>query len=228
MAPSPGIFLAAVAREMSKIRLGPLVYLLPLYNPLRLIEKICMLDHLSTGRFEVGVGRGISPIEVGFLGVDHEEADLERSDPMSKRQCAYALGGRRRAAETPDGSVNLEGLSGESWVRLRPTDVPIRCSSTLEISGMSSVRSRSGGSSMWKRRSALPRTGWKSPLRTREARGVDVLANHSRSEPRSLGPACSGTTHSPRETADKEDMDTKTGVRVLSAAQPSQRWGYRG
>ena len=62
MAPSPGIFLAAVARETSKIRLGPLVYLLPLYNPLRLIEEICMLDHLSNGRFEVGVGRGISPI----------------------------------------------------------------------------------------------------------------------------------------------------------------------
>ncbi len=37
---------------------------------------------------------------------------------MSKRQCAYALGGRRRAAGTPDGSVNLERLSGESWVRL--------------------------------------------------------------------------------------------------------------
>jgi len=76
MAPSPGIFLAAVARETSKIRLGPLVYLLPLYNPLRLIEEICMLDHLSNGRFEVGVGRGISPIEVGFLGVDHDEAPL--------------------------------------------------------------------------------------------------------------------------------------------------------
>jgi alkanesulfonate monooxygenase SsuD/methylene tetrahydromethanopterin reductase-like flavin-dependent oxidoreductase (luciferase family) len=74
MAPSPGIFLAAVAQVTSTIRLGPLVYLLPLYNPLRLIEEICMLDHLSDGRFEVGVGRGISPIEVGFLGVDAEEA----------------------------------------------------------------------------------------------------------------------------------------------------------
>lgn len=74
MGPSPGVFLAAVAQATSRIRLGPLVYLLPLYHPLRLIEEICMLDHLSGGRFEVGVGRGISPIEVGFFGVTEDEA----------------------------------------------------------------------------------------------------------------------------------------------------------
>jgi alkanesulfonate monooxygenase SsuD/methylene tetrahydromethanopterin reductase-like flavin-dependent oxidoreductase (luciferase family) len=43
---------------------------LPLYHPLRLIEEICMLDQISGGRFLLGVGRGISPIEVGFFGVD--------------------------------------------------------------------------------------------------------------------------------------------------------------
>ena len=73
MGPSPSVFLAAVAQATTQIKLGPLVYLLPLYEPLRLIEEICMLDHLSDGRFEVGVGRGVSPIELGFFGVD---ADL--------------------------------------------------------------------------------------------------------------------------------------------------------
>ncbi|MGE0486199.1 MAG: LLM class flavin-dependent oxidoreductase [Gammaproteobacteria bacterium] len=70
---SPGVFLAAVAQATSRIRLGPLVYLLPLYEPLRLLEEICLLDHLSNGRLEVGVGRGISPIEIGFFGVDPAE-----------------------------------------------------------------------------------------------------------------------------------------------------------
>ena len=69
-APSPGIFLAALAQATSSIRIGPLVYLVPLYMPLRLIEEICMLDHLSDGRLEVGMGRGVSPIEVAFFGVD--------------------------------------------------------------------------------------------------------------------------------------------------------------
>jgi alkanesulfonate monooxygenase SsuD/methylene tetrahydromethanopterin reductase-like flavin-dependent oxidoreductase (luciferase family) len=70
MAPSPSVFLAAAARQTQRIRLGPLVYLLPLYEPLRLIEEICMLDHLSGGRFELGVGRGVSPYELGAFGVD--------------------------------------------------------------------------------------------------------------------------------------------------------------
>lgn len=57
MAPSPALFLTAAAQHTQRIRLGPLVYLLPLYNPLRLIEEVCMLDHLSGGRLELGVGR---------------------------------------------------------------------------------------------------------------------------------------------------------------------------
>ncbi|HUK57750.1 MAG TPA: LLM class flavin-dependent oxidoreductase [Stellaceae bacterium] len=72
MAPSPSIFLSAVAQRTKRLRFGPLVYLLPLYHPLRLAEEICMLDHMSHGRFELGVGRGVSPVEVGFYGVDPE------------------------------------------------------------------------------------------------------------------------------------------------------------
>jgi alkanesulfonate monooxygenase SsuD/methylene tetrahydromethanopterin reductase-like flavin-dependent oxidoreductase (luciferase family) len=72
LAPSPGTFLAAVSQRTKRLRFGPLVYSLPLYHPIRLIEEICMLDQLSGGRFELGVGRGVSPIEVGFYGVDAE------------------------------------------------------------------------------------------------------------------------------------------------------------
>ena len=74
MAPSPGVFLASVAQRTTRLRFGPLVYTLPLYDPLRLINEICMLDHLSGGRFELGVGRGISAFEVAFYGVSHLEA----------------------------------------------------------------------------------------------------------------------------------------------------------
>src|SRR5579885_18719 len=69
-APSPGVFLAAVAQRTKQLKFGPMVYLLPLYHPLRLIDEICMLDQMAGGRFLYGVGRGISPVEVGFYGVD--------------------------------------------------------------------------------------------------------------------------------------------------------------
>jgi alkanesulfonate monooxygenase SsuD/methylene tetrahydromethanopterin reductase-like flavin-dependent oxidoreductase (luciferase family) len=70
MAPSPAVFLAAVAQRTRQIRLGPLAFLLPLYEPLRLVEEVCMLDHLSDGRLELGISRGVSPYELGCFGVD--------------------------------------------------------------------------------------------------------------------------------------------------------------
>ena len=75
MAPSPSVYLSAVAQRTKRLNFGPLVYTLALYHPLRLAEEICMLDQMSRGRFLLGVGKGISPIEVGYYGVDHKNAD---------------------------------------------------------------------------------------------------------------------------------------------------------
>ena len=73
LAPSPGILFAALSQRTERLRFGPLVYLLPLYHPLRLVEEVAMLDALSNGRFQLGVGRGVSPIEQGFYGLDMAE-----------------------------------------------------------------------------------------------------------------------------------------------------------
>ena len=81
MAPSPGLFLASVAQRTTSLRFGPLVYPLGLYHPLRLIEEICMLDTLSDGRLELGVGRGASPYEAGFFGVD-PRSSVERFEEI--------------------------------------------------------------------------------------------------------------------------------------------------
>src|SRR5262249_42104583 len=58
------------AQRTQRLRFGPLVYTLPLHHPLRVVEEICMLDQLSGGRFELGVGRGISPIETAYYGAN--------------------------------------------------------------------------------------------------------------------------------------------------------------
>lgn len=68
MTPSPALFLAAAAQRTTRIRLGAMVFLLPFYQPLRLINDIAMLDNLTDGRLEVGVGRGISPFEHAYFG----------------------------------------------------------------------------------------------------------------------------------------------------------------
>jgi alkanesulfonate monooxygenase SsuD/methylene tetrahydromethanopterin reductase-like flavin-dependent oxidoreductase (luciferase family) len=73
-APCPSVLLAAAAQRTSRIRLAPLVYLLPFHHPLRLIEEISMLDHMCQGRLDVGVGRGIAPPEHEMWGLDAASA----------------------------------------------------------------------------------------------------------------------------------------------------------
>jgi alkanesulfonate monooxygenase SsuD/methylene tetrahydromethanopterin reductase-like flavin-dependent oxidoreductase (luciferase family) len=74
-APSPSVFLAAVVQRTRRLRFGPMVYALPLYHPLRMIEEICMLDQMSRGRLEIGFGRGSSPIELEYYGQDPNAAE---------------------------------------------------------------------------------------------------------------------------------------------------------
>ena len=73
MASSPSVYLSAVAQRTKRLRFGPLVYVLPQYHPVRLYEEICMLDQMSGGRLEIGVGKGISSIESSYYGLDPEE-----------------------------------------------------------------------------------------------------------------------------------------------------------
>jgi alkanesulfonate monooxygenase SsuD/methylene tetrahydromethanopterin reductase-like flavin-dependent oxidoreductase (luciferase family) len=73
MAPSQNVFLSSAAQRTKRLRFGPGVYVLPLHHPLRLIEEVCMLDHLSGGRLELGVGRG-GVLEAYFWGQEGDEA----------------------------------------------------------------------------------------------------------------------------------------------------------
>jgi len=82
LAPSPLIFYAAASRITQRIRFAPLVLIATLYNPLRLAAEICMLDHLTHGRIEIGTGRGVSGVELGFYNVSEPEAPALYAETM--------------------------------------------------------------------------------------------------------------------------------------------------
>lgn len=67
---SPALTLAALARETRRLRLGTGVVVLPLNHPLRVAEDYAMLDLMSDGRVDLGVGRGYQPTEFAGYGVD--------------------------------------------------------------------------------------------------------------------------------------------------------------
>jgi len=77
--PSPHLLLAAAAVKTSRIRLGTAVTVLPQYNPLRVAEEAGMLDLLSNGRFELGLGRGVPREALFAAGRDLSDGDLKRA-----------------------------------------------------------------------------------------------------------------------------------------------------
>jgi alkanesulfonate monooxygenase SsuD/methylene tetrahydromethanopterin reductase-like flavin-dependent oxidoreductase (luciferase family) len=63
-----------LAARTSRIKLGTGAVILPWNNPLRVVEKAIMLDHLSGGRVLLGMGRGLAKMEYEQFGVDMNES----------------------------------------------------------------------------------------------------------------------------------------------------------
>ncbi len=117
MAPNQEIFLSAAAQVTSTIRLGPLVKCLPLHHPLRVIEDICLLDQLTDGRVEYGVGRGIAAIEHFWFQGDWFES-RERFDEA----LALILRGLQTGVTGGNGGKHYD--FPEISLSLRPAQTP--------------------------------------------------------------------------------------------------------
>ena len=63
-------FLGAVAGRTRSIRIGTAVIVLPLHNPILVAEEVAMLDVISNGRINFGIGAGYQQQEFNGLGVD--------------------------------------------------------------------------------------------------------------------------------------------------------------
>jgi len=74
---SPSVLLSAMFQRTRRLRAGALTFCLPWYNPYRWYNEVCMLDQLSGGRLELGVGRGVSPVEGSIFGI--QSVDDSRS-----------------------------------------------------------------------------------------------------------------------------------------------------
>lgn len=73
-APSPNLLIAAAARATSRIRFANMVNILPFHHPLRVVSEAAMLDHLTGGRLDLGLGRGLRPPEFAAFGVDQAQS----------------------------------------------------------------------------------------------------------------------------------------------------------
>jgi len=83
MSPDNLQFLSYMAGQTSKIGLLTGAVILPWNDPLRVAERMIVLDHLSKGRALFGIGRGLALREYETFGVDMNEA-RERFDESAE------------------------------------------------------------------------------------------------------------------------------------------------
>jgi alkanesulfonate monooxygenase SsuD/methylene tetrahydromethanopterin reductase-like flavin-dependent oxidoreductase (luciferase family) len=85
--PSPNLLIAAAARTTRHIRFASMVNILPFRHPLLVAEEAAMLDNLTGGRLDMGLGRGLRPPEFEAFGVDQQcsrEMFLESFDVIRR------------------------------------------------------------------------------------------------------------------------------------------------
>ncbi|PVW36055.1 putative FMN-dependent luciferase-like monooxygenase, partial [Klebsiella pneumoniae] len=80
--PSPLVFLAHVAAQTDRIRLGTAIITLPMENPLRVAEDAAVLDLLTDGRLEVGFGSGGTPTSFLPFGLTSEQRGAAFADHL--------------------------------------------------------------------------------------------------------------------------------------------------
>ena len=71
---SPIVVASAIAARTKRLRVGMAVYVLPLSNPLRIAEEVATVDHISEGRFEMGIGRSGFARSYDVFSIDYNES----------------------------------------------------------------------------------------------------------------------------------------------------------
>ena len=104
LCPVPPVLAAAVAARTQVLRVGMGVSLLPLHDPLALAEQLAVLDQVSSGRVDVGIGRGQMGPDYALFGATYEESRARVEEGIAlMRACwrgeTFSFEGRFRSVE---------------------------------------------------------------------------------------------------------------------------------
>ncbi|HEY7693599.1 MAG TPA: LLM class flavin-dependent oxidoreductase [Gaiellaceae bacterium] len=138
MAPNQELVIAAASQVTTNIRLGPMVKLLPLHHPVRIIEDMCVADQLTGGRLDFGVGSGVAPIEHAWFGSDWTERRERFEDWLGIVCNALATG-----------EISSEGSTYHSFPTVPLATRPVQDPIPFWYPGNPVTAGRHGMSLMW-------------------------------------------------------------------------------
>jgi alkanesulfonate monooxygenase SsuD/methylene tetrahydromethanopterin reductase-like flavin-dependent oxidoreductase (luciferase family) len=90
LCPAPPVLLAAIAQQTTRIRIGPGVCVLPFHDPVKVAEDYAVLDVVSGGRLDFGVGRGYLAHEYAGHQVDREESQQRFDEALEVIELAWS------------------------------------------------------------------------------------------------------------------------------------------
>jgi alkanesulfonate monooxygenase SsuD/methylene tetrahydromethanopterin reductase-like flavin-dependent oxidoreductase (luciferase family) len=102
--PNPAVVLSAIAQHTERLRLGTAVSVLPLRNAIQVAEDYALVDILSNGRLNMGVGTGSQPDEFAGLGVDFESRQKTFDESLATLQQRWS---KASAGERGVGALNV-------------------------------------------------------------------------------------------------------------------------
>ena len=107
--PNPLLMGADLAARTKQIRLGQAANIIPFWNPIRVAEDIAILDHMSEGRLDVGLGRGVYGREAIHMNPEADLKDQKRVLPCAANvESAYGLKNMYVGVPTVIGAGGIE------------------------------------------------------------------------------------------------------------------------
>lgn len=183
---STGLMLAALSRTTKRIRLGTGIVVLPFHNPIRVAEEMALLDLMSGGRVDFGIGRGYQPHEFRGYGVDQtksrgifNEAIEVILQAWTQEQVNYSgvhfnfsdVTVRPRPLQKPYPPIWMAALSPESFVQAGRMGFNLLCAPVFGFGGAS------GAENLAAYRDALRRAGHDPATREIAALSMIYVAN---------------------------------------------------
>lgn len=116
---SPEVFIAAAAARTSRITLASGVVGAPYHNPFMVAERAVLLDHLTRGRYVLGLGAGSVPADMAMLGIDPRDtrrrllesaeviSALLRGESVTRSSDWFNLDGARLQLDTFSRGIEL-------------------------------------------------------------------------------------------------------------------------
>lgn len=153
---STGLMLAALAQVTTRIRLGTGIVVLPFHNPIRVAEEFALLDLMSDGRVDFGIGRGYQPHEFRGYGVDQTKSRGIFNEAIEIIQQAWTeervnfsgvhfrfqdVTVRPKPLQKPHPPIWMAALSPESFVQAGRKGFNLLCAPVFGFGGKSGLDS---------------------------------------------------------------------------------------